>query len=143
MRQVMKAIFVLALTTVTFAAGTAVAAPYMGAGRFMTVTPQDPVEGLVKILPGANGTHVLILDDDFKASRGPDLHLVLHKEVLPRSYDPSNSVILGPLQAFQGRQMYVIPAGVDPAQYKAVIVWCRKFGVTFGSAALVPATAFR
>jgi len=45
---------------------------------------------------------------------------------------------LGALKGTSGDQNYDVPADVDLAQYRAVTVWCRRFGVNFATAPLTP-----
>jgi hypothetical protein len=45
-------------------------------------------------------------------------------------------VDLGRLRAFKGSQVYDLPAGVKPADYGSVIVWCEAFGVLITPASL-------
>nr|WP_198648332.1 DM13 domain-containing protein [Cyanothece sp. BG0011] len=35
-----------------------------------------------------------------------------------------------------GMQRYVVPEGINIANYKSVAIWCRKFNATFGSAVI-------
>jgi hypothetical protein len=43
---------------------------------------------------------------------------------------------LGPLKGNQGNQTYELPAGFDPAKYRAISVWCERFAVNFATAPL-------
>jgi hypothetical protein len=45
-------------------------------------------------------------------------------------------VDLGALKGNMGDLNYEIPATVDLASHRAVSIWCRRFGVNFGAAAL-------
>ena len=45
-------------------------------------------------------------------------------------------VTLGALKGNQGDQNYELPADLDLAKYRAVTVWCRRFGVNFATAPL-------
>ena len=45
-------------------------------------------------------------------------------------------VDLGRLKAFKGSQNYPVPAGVDPATYGSVVIWCEHFGVLISPAEL-------
>jgi hypothetical protein len=40
-----------------------------------------------------------------------------------------------------GDQNYDVPADVDLTRYRAVTIWCRRFGVNFGTAPLGEAAA--
>ena len=45
---------------------------------------------------------------------------------------------LGALKGGVGDQNYELPAEVDLTKYQSVIIWCRRFGVNFGTAPLNP-----
>ena len=46
---------------------------------------------------------------------------------------------LGRLKGNIGNQVYAIPDGTDLAKLDAVTIWCKRFSVSFGAAALAPA----
>ena len=81
-----------------------------------------------------NGTEQRFLRfEDFATDNGPDLNVYL---VNSSTGDVSDYVDLGDLKGNIGDQNYEIPAGVDLDVYDQVVVWCVRFGVGFGSAAL-------
>jgi hypothetical protein len=43
---------------------------------------------------------------------------------------------LGALKGNVGDQNYEVPADIDLRKYQAVTIWCRRFGVNFGTAPL-------
>ena len=103
-------------------------------GSFQEVTPGHPTSGLVEIIEHDQLGNFIVLQDDFETVPGPALYVVLHKSDNPQSYTPDNSVMIGVLKDAKGKQIYEIPAGVDLTQFNAVIIWCKEFDVTFGSA---------
>jgi hypothetical protein len=105
-------------------------------GEFFTVTQGDDVEGSVKIVENERKERFVVLGADFMSARGPDLFVILHEQVIPTSYARGNFVNLGELKKFKGKQYYKIPANVNLDDFKAVVIWCQKFDVTFGSAEL-------
>ena len=68
---------------------------------------------------------------NFETLNGPDLYVYM-------SADKSNKdfVDLGRLDKFKGDQSYVISDSVDIVKYHNVLIWCKAFGVLFGSAEL-------
>ena len=66
---------------------------------------------------------------DFEVTNGPDLYVYL-------STDKSDSdfVDLGLISKFKGDQSYTISDSVDFVKYDNVLIWCKAFGVLFGSA---------
>jgi hypothetical protein len=43
---------------------------------------------------------------------------------------------LGRLKAFRGSQNFAIPAGVNPPDYRSVVIWCEQFGILISPAKL-------
>jgi hypothetical protein len=43
-------------------------------------------------------------------------------------------VNIGEVKATEGNVNYEIPQGVNPDEYKYVMVWCKQFGVLFNYA---------
>ncbi len=56
-----------------------------------------------------------------------------------RVFDDGRHVSLGELKGNRGSQNYPIPADVNLADYTSVSIWCDRFDVSFGAAALTPA----
>ena len=84
-----------------------------------------------------NGTEQRFLRfEEFATDNGPDLNVYL---VNSSTGDVSDYVDLGDLKGNIGDQNYEIPAGVDLDVYDQVVIWCVRFGVGFGSAALTAA----
>jgi hypothetical protein len=75
---------------------------------------------------------------DFATLDGPDvqIYLVAASDVNDEADLRGGYVSLGPLKGNVGDQNYVLPAGIDLGVYRAVSVWCRRFGVNFGAAPL-------
>ncbi|MBS1709665.1 MAG: DM13 domain-containing protein [Armatimonadetes bacterium] len=87
------------------------------------------------------GQSVLRLSD-FKTSNGPDVHVYLVKGNDPRAVKDGGYIDLGSIKGNIGDQNYTLPAGTDLSQYQAVTIWCKRFFVGFGGAALsMPKTA--
>ena len=112
----------------TQAAGVVQAWPsgrFVGAGDGI-----HDASGTARILPLDDGSRVLRLED-FNATNGPDLYVYLATDG-----SASDHVSLGRLKASAGNQNYGIPGGVDLETHDTVLVWCKAFGVLFGSAQL-------
>jgi electron transfer DM13 len=76
---------------------------------------------------------------DFETSNGPDVQVYL--VAAPDANDnetvtKAGFVHLGALKGNIGDQNYDVPADADLSKYKAVTVWCRRFGVNFATAPL-------
>jgi hypothetical protein len=106
-------------------------------GRFIHADPSDPVhygKGSVTVYDDA-----VHLAADFEVGPGPKYHVYLvPKATIARSGDLAGQafVDLGRLRAFKGSQVYGLPAGVKPADYGSVIIWCEAFGVLISPASL-------
>lgn len=109
---------------VALGAGAAAAA---GAGSF-TGASGHKTTGSVEVVQTATGWEVH-LKDDFTFDGAPD----------PRvGFGSGGSFAAAtdfdPLRANSGAQVYVVPAGIDPAAFDEVYIWCRKYSVPLGVA---------
>ncbi len=89
-------------------------------------------------LYGNQGSYVLRLMN-FSTSNGPDVH-VYAVEGAQGSDDAKiksgGFLDLGSITGNIGDQNYRLPANFDAHKYGAVSIWCKRFAVNFGSAAL-------
>ena len=107
-------------------------------GGFRDADSRHRGEGTATIYRLPDGMYVLRLES-FKVSNGPDLHVVLtphgdpanRKDVKQEGY-----VDLGGLKGNIGSQNYPLPAGADPANFNAVVIYCNPFNVVFAVAPL-------
>ena len=83
-----------------------------------------------------DGNFYLELDEGFQTDMGPDLLVLLHQDDVPRSYSAGKYVNLGRLKKVRGEQRYAISGMVDLEEVGSVVIWCRRFNVTFGYANL-------
>lgn len=106
-------------------------------GRFIHADPSDPIHhgtGGVAVYPG-----LVHLEADFEVGPGPKYHVYLVPGEAVRdeaAVESSMFVDLGRLRAFKGSQKYPIPAGLDLAAYRSVVIWCEQFGVLISPADL-------
>jgi hypothetical protein len=75
-------------------------------------------------------TYAVVLDP-YASQNGPDLKVYLSKD-----RDASEYVRLGNLKSTMGKQTYLVPAGINVAQFGFVHVWCEKYTVVFARAEL-------
>lgn len=73
---------------------------------------------------------VVILEGDFTFDGAPDPHVALGSD----GYRKDASLAL--LRSNAGEQVYVIPAGLDVADFNEIWIWCDKFTVPLGVAKL-------
>ncbi len=87
----------------------------------------------------ADGKNYIVLADNFKARKGPDLKIFLS----PQSIDSVNgktavkgSVLVPNLKEIKGGQRYQIPGELDISKYKSLLIHCEKYTVLWGGGAL-------
>jgi hypothetical protein len=87
----------------------------------------------------ADGKRVLRLAN-FETSNGPDVRVYL---VAAQDATDNETVTragfleLGSLKGNIGDQNYELPADTDLGKFRSVTIWCRRFGVNFGTAPLM------
>ena len=101
------------------------------AGNFIGVGDGiHDAQGDAYTIPLEDGSNVLRLEN-FESTNGPDLYVYLSTD------DRASEFInLGELKANKGNQNYEIPTNADLEKYNKVLIWCKAFGVLFGSAEL-------
>ena len=75
--------------------------------------------------------------EEFTATNGPDLHVLLATEPLPTNrHDLGEYIDLGSLKGNVGDQNYEIPEGTATERYASVVIYCKPFHVVFATATL-------
>lgn len=111
----------------------------LGSGEF--VSHEHDTRGTARIVRTADGRHRLELVG-LDTSNGPDLQVWLTDQPVRTGpsgwhvFDDGRHVALGPLKGNRGDQAYAIPAGTDLTGLTSVSIWCERFAVSFGAAAL-------
>ena len=97
-----------------------------------------PAEGQAIVLTDGTAQRFLRFEN-FATDNGPDLNVYLSNS----SADAGNGTFdddfidLGDLKGNIGPQNYEIPEDVDLSVYDTVVIWCVRFGVSFGAADLI------
>jgi hypothetical protein len=104
------------------------------------VSHEHHTTGTVQIVRLADGRTQLVIKG-LRTSDGPDVRVWLtDREVVDGQdwdvFDDGEYVDLGALKGNQGNLVYTIGAGVDVSAFRSVDIWCRRFHVSFGAAAL-------
>ena len=110
------------------------------AGQFHSVAHETKGTATIHDLGG--GHRVLRLTE-FATSNGPDVrvYLVAAGDASDNeSVTKAGFVELGKLKGNEGDQNYDIPTDLDLTKYRAVTIWCHRFGVNFATAPLTPAS---
>src|SRR5947207_13285496 len=110
-------------------------------GQFYSIL--HPTQGTATIYQMGDGTRILRLTS-FSTSNGPDVHVYMvaaddAKDVA--RVQQAGFVDLGVIKGNVGDQNYTLGSDLDLAKYRAVSIWCKRFNVNFGAAALRPTEA--
>jgi aquaporin Z len=119
--------------------GASAAPAALSRGQFHSVAHET--HGTATILD-VGGRRVLRLTD-FATSNGPDVrvYLVAAEDATDNAAVKSAGYVeLGALKGNEGDQNYDVPADLDLTKYRAVTIWCHRFGVNFATAPLTPAS---
>ena len=119
----------------------ATSAQPLESGRFYSIL--HPTEGTATIYQMGDGTRVLRFTS-FSTSNGPDVHvyMVASGDAKDASaVQKAGFVDLGVIKGNMGDQNYTLGSELDLAKYRAVSIWCKRFSVNFGAAALRPTEA--
>lgn len=99
---------------------------------------EHPTSGTASLLTLADGTQLVRLEN-LASSDGPDVKIWLSELDAGGDwfkYRGGKYLDLGLIKATHGTHNYVIPAGADLSGLDTVVLWCDRFSVAFGSAAL-------
>jgi Electron transfer DM13 len=107
-------------------------------GRFYSIL--HPTEATATIYQRENGSRLLRLTS-FRTSNGPDVHVYMvaaddAKDAA--TVQKAGFVDPGVIKGNIGDQNYTLGSDLDLAKYRAVSIWCKRFSVNFGAAALRP-----
>jgi hypothetical protein len=132
--------------------GIAMTASESGAAMAANVPPEQPrlvaqgtfhkgsheTRGTASVYALPNGRRVLRLTG-FETSNGPDVrvYLVAAMDATDNAtVTRAGFVDVGSLKGNVGDQNYDLPDGVDLGTHRTVSIWCKRFGVNFGTAPL-------
>ncbi|MGW4464986.1 DM13 domain-containing protein [Micromonospora sp. NPDC004704] len=128
--------------------GTATAAPASGApagnqvlAAGVFITHEHATTGRAEIVRQPDGPNLLVLHD-LDTSNGPDLRVWLTDQRVVagtagwRLFDDGEWFEVARLKGNRGDQVYELPPSIDPADFRSVSIWCKRFAVSFGAAEL-------
>jgi Electron transfer DM13 len=110
-------------------------------GQFYSIL--HPTAGTATIYQMGDGTRVLRFTN-FSTSNGPDVHVYMvaaddAKDIA--TVQQAGFIDLGVIKGNIGDQNYTLGTDLDLSKYRAVSIWCKRFSVNFGAAALRPVQA--
>lgn len=114
----------ISFAAVTANAGGIASGTFTGASNHVTT-------GGVEVIRNYDGSHTVVLGADFSLDGAPDPRVGFGKD---GKYDTATG--MGLLKSLNGTQSFTVPAGVDPADYNEVYIWCLKFNVPLGVASI-------
>ncbi|WP_020592462.1 DM13 domain-containing protein [Kiloniella laminariae] len=86
--------------------------------------------GKIEVIKNTDGSHRVILGEDFSLDGAPDPKLAFGQDGI------NKNTLFSPLKHNSGRQEYLLPASIDPAEFNEIYIWCEKFDVPLGVASL-------
>lgn len=101
--------------------------------------------GTARLVTLIDGLQILRMEN-LQTTQGPQLRVWLtDARVVNRGnrfpgFGRSQHIDLGPLRANRGNSNYAVPGDADIAGVRSVMLWCNRFGVSFGAAQLRPLT---
>ena len=102
------------------------------------VSQEHETSGTATVIELPDGSRTLRLED-FSTSNCPDLHVWMSEKKAGGNwfkYGGGRKAQLGELKANKGSHNYSIPADVELDGLNSVVIWCKRFHVSFGSAPL-------
>lgn len=122
-------------------AGVAQGSTVVARGTFGEVDTIHKGEGQAVLARLPDGRYSLRFEG-FRVTNGPDLYVYLSGHTAPRSSAQLHQIAdleVAVLKGNVGDQAYELPAVFDPARFKSVVVYCKRFTTVFSTAELGPA----
>lgn len=124
-------------TTQNGAPGAESAPSVVWQGRFRDAEPTRKGSGQVELVKTDRGWQARLTGFSVTPATGLELWLVAHADPKkPRDVTKSKYLSIGTLRSPKGDQVYTLPADVDPAQFKSLVIWSRQFDGFFAAAPL-------
>ena len=123
-----KSVVIVILLAAVFFAQSVAAAP-LGVGKFSGAS-NHKTSGSVTVTK-QNGQYVIDLGNDFSLDGAPDPYVALGK-----GKRPLEGGVIAVLKSDTGAQRYAIDASTALDGATQVIIWCKKYSVPLGIAAI-------
>ncbi|QPC84439.1 DM13 domain-containing protein [Phototrophicus methaneseepsis] len=107
-------------------------------GSFRTLDPLRQAEGEVTVYQRADLSRVLVIGEDFRAMRAPDVHVILtnNPDPLDAIGVGGDYIDLGELKGNVGWQTYEIPENVDFSVYPILVLYSVEYDYVISTATL-------
>ena len=128
-------VFLFLVFVVAFAS-LSVAAEPLAEGKWTKKTAS--ISGSWSIVE-EGGSRFLVLSDDFKTKKAPDLKLFLSSRDLSAidgSNATSQAVFVAKLKSVRGGQRYPIPDDIDLNEHSTLLLHCEKYAKVWGGATI-------
>lgn len=112
---------------------------FLATGNFVGADDSHKGEGKALVVQLPDGQRFLRFEE-FRVTNGPDLYVYLSGHPAPRNraqLHDGGAFEVGLLKGNVGNQNYPLPASVDPAKFRSVVIYCKRFSVLFATAELV------
>ncbi len=129
MKRLFKFLTVALLAATTFSIASANAGETVSKGSFEGRSDHITT-GNVEIVKAHDGSYKVILADNFSLDGAPDPKIAFGKDGVDKG------TIFAPLKNKTGKQEYIVPASINPANFNEIYIWCEKFSVPLGVASL-------
>lgn len=81
----------------------------------------------------------VVFADNFEAKKAPDLKIFLSKmtfDDISGKNATNQSVLVTPLNAYEGKMKFEIPSEINPSEYQSIIVHCEQYAKLWGGSPL-------
>jgi hypothetical protein len=99
-------------------------------------------DGTVTLYRLANGSYALRLEN-FYVTPNTDLEVQFNSLAAPRTTDDvahATAKSVATLDVTAGSMNFTVPSGVNPSQYRSVVIWCDRLFSAYAAATLTPAS---
>jgi hypothetical protein len=108
-------------------------------GQFASIDSVRQASGNLTIYQNPDGTRLLHIEENFRISRAPEMHLILTRNPDPMAESTGvgvDYIDIGVLRGNVGQQNYTIPPSVDFNRYPVLAIYSSQYDAVLGTATL-------
>jgi hypothetical protein len=112
----------------------------LSSGQFTEVDSIHKGEGTATVYRLPDNRQIIRFEP-FNVQNGPDLYVYLSGHPMPRSsaqLHEQGTLEVARLKGNIGDQNYELPTDLDLSEYRAVVIYCKRFSQIFSTAELLP-----